>query len=148
MNAVCPNPLCGTSYNLTPQHIGRQFVCRKCGSVLAAEADGLHLASETSAAPHAAPAPAAGPSAAGYGNPAPTAAAPTGGGAGFSGRPAFDPSALVQRARTHLFTLLFGAGAFLTIVFLFFPLIDKMKVDRRRAHIDLGNLKQKQAQEE
>src|SRR4051794_34468639 len=140
MNAACPNPLCGTSYNLTPQHIGRQFVCRKCGSVLSAETDGLHLASQTAAAPHAAPPPAVGP-AAGYGTPAPPAAA----GGGFSGRLAFDPNSIVRRARAHLFTLLFGAGAFLTIVFLFFPLIDKMKVDRRRANIELGNLRQKQA---
>jgi ribosomal protein S27AE len=42
MNNLCPN--CGAAYNVTPQHVGRQLACKKCGAMLAVKQDGIHLA--------------------------------------------------------------------------------------------------------
>ncbi|HKB34874.1 MAG TPA: hypothetical protein VKD72_00375, partial [Gemmataceae bacterium] len=44
MQNTCPNPTCGAMYNLTPQHVGRSFACKKCGSTLVVSAAGLELA--------------------------------------------------------------------------------------------------------
>src|SRR5215467_5117488 len=44
MQNTCPNPTCGAMYNLTPQHIGRSFACKKCGSTLVVTPAGLELA--------------------------------------------------------------------------------------------------------
>ncbi len=42
MNNICPG--CGAGYNVTPQHVGRQLACKKCGAMLVVKTDGLHLA--------------------------------------------------------------------------------------------------------
>jgi hypothetical protein len=63
MRAFCPNSGCDAVYNLNPQHVGKQFNCRKCGTALAVESDGLRIV--TQAGPPempAVPTPAATPS--------------------------------------------------------------------------------------
>lgn len=42
MNNTCPS--CGSVYGVTPQHIGREFKCRKCGAALVVKEEGLQLA--------------------------------------------------------------------------------------------------------
>ena len=42
MNNTCPS--CGSVYGVTPQHVGREFSCRKCGASLVVREGGLELA--------------------------------------------------------------------------------------------------------
>ena len=49
MNNTCPS--CGSVYGVTPQHVGRQFACRKCGAALAVNEEGLQLAGGAAAPP-------------------------------------------------------------------------------------------------
>ncbi len=42
MNNTCPN--CASVYGVGPQHVGRQFNCRKCSAALVVSEDGLQLA--------------------------------------------------------------------------------------------------------
>jgi hypothetical protein len=124
MNANCPR--CGAVYTVSPQHVGRQVTCRKCSSALIIAQDGLHLADvpeaalvEEDEAEEEMPAP--------QGRKRPSAQAAWGGLASFLG-PGVD-----------IPTILFGAGAFFVILFLFLPLIDQAKVNRRQAAIDENN---------
>ncbi len=41
MNNNCPT--CGSTYNLTPEHVGRSFTCQRCNSNLVVEPSGLSL---------------------------------------------------------------------------------------------------------
>ncbi|HEX8912202.1 MAG TPA: hypothetical protein VF796_07565, partial [Humisphaera sp.] len=34
MQVVCPNPGCGAVYTVGPQHVGKQFPCRSCGTTV------------------------------------------------------------------------------------------------------------------
>ncbi len=54
MNNICPG--CGAGYNVTPQHVGRQLACKKCGAMLVVKVDGLHLATAEPIVPSAEPA--------------------------------------------------------------------------------------------
>ena len=54
----------------------------------------------------------------------------------------------MNRLKTNTSAWVFGAGAFLVILFSFFPVIDKTKVDRRQAAIERGDAKQRQAESE
>ena len=125
MQNTCPNPGCGAMYNLTAQHVGRSFVCKKCGATLLVTNDGLEVAGGT---PGVEPV-------------APSAEDPTpmrrqtrmGAGPGAAFRQYWD------RVRADASTWLFGLGAFFTIICLFFPLLDSAKVDRRRVKVEAGD---------
>jgi len=125
MQNTCPNPGCGAMYNLTAQHAGRSFVCKKCGATLLVTEDGLELAGGS---------PGADPVAPSSEDPTPMRRPTRGsGGAGAIFRQYWD------RVRGDASTWLFGAGAFFTIICLFFPLLDRAKVDRRRIKVEAGD---------
>lgn len=120
MNKLCPG--CNTAYNVGPPDVGREFSCFKCNAALVVRKDGIQLAN----------APAA-PAAA---NPAVSATedasdSPRGGASPWRG-------AIGRFADVP--TWLFGIGAFLVILFLFFPLINKAKIARAEAAIKAGQL--------
>jgi hypothetical protein len=118
VNKQCPS--CGTPFNLGPQDDGKRFSCFKCSSSLLVTRTGLQLA-----------APGA-PSAIGV-DPLPSASLagqrPTAGAFRTLGKLADGP------------TWCFAVGAFLVIVFLFFPLINRAKVERAKALVDAGKHK-------
>jgi hypothetical protein len=149
MNNACPQSGCDAIYNLTAQHVGKQFACRKCGTLLFVETEGLRAVD-----PHAPHLPEASPPAAGR------PAAPPGSPVGANDiplvprRPA-QPSAFGlalrsfgRRLTDDLSSWLFGAGAFLVVVFLFFPLIDVAKTKRMDATIKQGADQETRAAEE
>lgn len=45
MNNACP--VCGKTYPIGPQHIGRTFTCKQCQARLVIEPEGLALLAET-----------------------------------------------------------------------------------------------------
>jgi hypothetical protein len=104
--------------------VGRQVTCRKCSTALVIAEDGLRLADvpeaalmdEDDVAEVDTPAPRA--------RKRPSAQAAWAGLSSFLGEGADIP------------TILFGAGAFFVILFLFLPLIDQAKVNRRQGAID------------
>ncbi len=122
MQNTCPNPNCGAMYNLTAQHVGRSFACKKCGATLVVSASGLEIAG---------PPPVV--EAMGYPSadepPLPSRRPRTGPGAG-----AFFAQAW-ERIRSDAATWVFGAGAFFVILCLFFPLLDHARVLRREAKL-------------
>lgn len=64
MNNKCPT--CGSTYNITPQHVGRTFTCQRCQSALVVQADGLQVVGspvtqQQPQVPAAPPQPPAGP---------------------------------------------------------------------------------------
>src|SRR5260370_15859198 len=135
MNANCPN--CGAVYTISPQHVGRQVTCRKCSSALVIAADGLHLADvpeaalvddEADEANEEIPVRQARKRPRTHGDP--------GGLASILGESVDIP------------TLLFGAGAFFVILFLFFPLIDQAKVNRRQAAMTEGERRERRRDQE
>lgn len=137
MNNTCPQPGCGAVYNVTPQHIGRRMNCKRCGTALMVTVDGIQFADAL---------PAGGPLAA--------AAAQEdealqqtpsqrlrslGGGFAF-------PNIFAKLP--DLPTWFFGAGAFIVIIFMFFPLIDQAKVTRRQGAITEGENREKRLERE
>jgi hypothetical protein len=136
MNQTCPNPVCGSTYEISARHVGRRFSCKKCGLSLLVGANGVQLAeSNSSSAPAAVEAQGAQSQ---PGSPAP----------GTANRVA----ASAAQWRTHLLsvadlsTWLFGAGIFFTVLFTFLPLIDQSKVSRREAAIIAGQLREDRLQ--
>ena len=125
MNTSCPS--CGTLYSITPQHVGREVSCRKCGSLLVVTSDALQLASASAPSPDDEAEDVDLPMRGRAAPPRPRAAP---GLTDAMGRVADGP------------TWCFGAGAFLVILFLFFPLIDQAKVNRRQAAIREGDLRE------
>jgi len=135
MNANCPQ--CGATYTISPQHVGRQVTCRKCSAALLIAEDGLHLADVPEAAlldedeeeeEEETPAPRA--------RKRPSARAALGGLSNFLGEGVDIP------------TILFGAGAFFVILFLFLPLIDQAKVNRRQGAIDENDHREQRRERE
>lgn len=122
MNKLCPG--CNTAYNIAAPDVGREFSCFKCNAALVVRKDGIRLAN----------APAA-PVAADTGSPADEPET--------SDVPAGEPNGF--RRLTGRFgdvaTWLFGIGAFLVILFLFFPLINQAKLARAKAAIQAGQLR-------
>lgn len=117
MQAICPNPECGVAYTLKPENVGGQFACRKCGTLLRVESDGLHFAAgEAAPVHHVAASPAA---------KVRTLSART-----LAANP------IVSRMKTQMFDLLFGTGAVLVILFTFFPVLDQLRHVRYTADID------------
>jgi len=139
MQNACPNPGCDAVYNLSPQHVGRQFACRKCAAQLFVDSGGLRLTDTNAlrlpdAAPSAepnppqrAPAPA---SSMGQSIPAPSAG-PRPHVAGFMGTVMGD-----------LFTWVFGLGALLVVFFTFMPVLDAQSLARHQGKISGGELEQ------
>jgi hypothetical protein len=130
-------------YNLTPQHIGRSFACKKCGATLLVTDEGLELAgggggggiggaggSEPMVALAEDPTPVRRPTR-------------TGGGAA-----AVFFQKLWERVKADASTWLFGAGAFFTIICLFFPLLDQAKILSREAELSAGERHERRLNEE
>lgn len=138
MQNTCPNPGCGAMYNLTAQHVGRSFVCKKCGATLHVTDGGLELAG---GAPSGAMGVEPFPSSSEEPTPMrrPTR---TGGGAGaYFGE-------FWNRVRSDASTWLFGIGAFFTIVCLFFPLLDRGKILDREAALAASERHEKRLNED
>jgi hypothetical protein len=136
MNNVCPTPGCGGAYNLTLQHVGKRFLCRKCAAPLVVTDYGLQF--DTAVAPGTA-APAAEmpavfqPSPEVVLEPQPPAR---------TGPPLWQKILTRMREMADVPTWLFASGAFLVIVYLFFPLIDQAKVTRREAAVIAGDVRE------
>jgi hypothetical protein len=129
----CPNPDCDASHNVLDSHIGRRFTCKKCGSLLVVEEDGLRL--EDAAVVE------------------PDEPRESSGGGTYRARsvrrqnsPA-DGLSPFNRSLGAVIgptcTTLLGIGTVFIIVFLFFPLIDQAKIARRTALIEEGDLRLK-----
>jgi hypothetical protein len=116
-------------YNLTAQHVGRSFACKKCGSTLVVTAAGLELAGGAPPGVEA-------------------FAEPMGEDPGqYRRRSNFGAGAGVAfsqfwaKLKADLPTWLLGVGIFFVVLCLFFPLLDRAKVDRRQAKIEAGDSK-------
>ena len=134
MNKLCPG--CNTAYNVSTPDIGREFACFKCNAALVVRKDGIRLASATTAAPTVGAEPA-------FPNIEPeprVTRIPRRGGMDSFQR-------LVGRLGDAA-TWMFGFGAFLVIVFLFFPLINQAKVARAKAAIQAGQLREDRLERE
>jgi hypothetical protein len=142
MNNVCPTPGCGGVYNLTSQHVGKRFLCRKCAAPLVVTDYGLQMDPGAAAAVSGAPAglPAAPP-------PLPEIV-PEYQPAVRTGPGPFEKLWTWLKGVADLPTWLFGSGAFLVIVYLFFPLIDQAKVSRREASLIAGDVRQARLDDE
>src|SRR5262245_47111110 len=114
MNNTCPE--CGAVYTVTSKDVGRRIACKKCRSALIVTERGLErddvVAAEVDDGPE------------------PRRVAPRSG-------PSF-----FERVRNvaDVPTYLFGAGAFMVIYFLFAPLIEQAKVDRREGEVTEAEL--------
>lgn len=137
MPFACPNPSCRSVYNVSPKQAGTRFVCQSCGLALVIEADGLKLDDS--------------PARAGQ-EPAANAPAP------MTSAERFPWLARVPRVgglhrlgemiASDPHTWLFGAGAVLVIIFLFFPLLDQAKIAGRTAPITAGDRRQDRLDQE
>jgi hypothetical protein len=130
MQNTCPG--CGAMYNLTQQHVGRSFACKKCNATLVVTGDGLELAGGGGVA-SGEPLAFAGPESGGS---APSIRRPRGGGASEF----FEK--FWARIQTDASTWLFGAGAFFVILCLFLPLLDRAKVQRQESKNNLRERKE------
>jgi hypothetical protein len=126
MNSACPQ--CGVVYSVTPKDFGRRIACKRCRTALIVEETGLRVDPDFVGQPTAGGFTAE----ATVGEEVPPQRA--------AGTALSLPPMLTKLGRLDAATWLFGAGAVLAIVFLFFPLIDKAKVSRRNAAIQMGDL--------
>ncbi len=135
MQNTCPNPTCGAMYNLTSQHIGRSFACKKCGSTLVVTATGLELAGAQPVGTEPVVQPLGE-------EPSPMRSRPSvgiGAGAAFA--------QFWERIKSDASTWLLGVGLFFVVVCLFWPLLDRAKIDRREAKISAGERKLQRLEE-
>jgi hypothetical protein len=129
MQRTCPKEGCGAVYSLTPQHVGRTFQCKRCGSELLVETDSLRLVNETGGDEFPA-APTAQTNA--RSSPASSSATRTPG-----------PLAEVMaKLPPDVFNYFFAAGALLVVLFVFLPLIDRAGVLRAETRIKVGDQEQ------
>ena len=143
MQNTCPNPGCGAMYNLTAQHVGRSFLCKKCSATLHVTDDGLELAGATSAGIAPAGAATVEPFASASEEPTPMrrpSRVGKGAGAYFE--------QVWNRIRADASTWLFGVGAFFTILCLFFPLLDRGKLLSREADLNAAKRHEERLQRE
>lgn len=137
MNKSCPT--CSTTYSLTPQDVGRQFSCFKCNTALAVQPDGIRAAEAVAAPPPPPPPPPPALPEPALVSPVfdeprlPSLPRPPKTGPSF-GRKSLEFARRIADGPTWLF----GLGAFLVIIFLFFPLINQAKVARAQSAIDAG----------
>lgn len=115
MKNMCPG--CGTVYNVTSAHVGRQITCQKCNASLVVDPEGIRLADGTGA----------------QGNDVATSAARR---RTRMGNRALQ--GLWGRITQDVPTFLFGLGAVFIILFLFNPLIDSAKLARVQAALTGG----------
>lgn len=128
MNKQCPG--CQTAYNVSSADVGREFPCFKCNAALVVHKDGIRLAN------------APGPQAQVTAIPAGSASQP---------ETASDVGNGWRRWRGRfgdVATWTFGVGAFLVIIFLFFPLINQAKVARAKAAVQAGQLREDRMERE
>jgi hypothetical protein len=140
LNNACPS--CGAVYSVQPQHVGRRLSCKKCGTPLAVDADGIHLATADPPVEAALVEP---PSTPGLAvddrelSPARLAGS----------RPSSSPPVWprVSEGIGRVFTvadvptLLFGVGVVLLLMFFFLPLIDQARLAGHRAALSTGELR-------
>jgi hypothetical protein len=131
VNKQCPG--CQTAYNVSPADVGREFSCFKCNAALVVQKDGIRLAGSPAPPTQAIATPAASPA-------QPEPAATSAGGRN-------DFRRLAGRLGDAA-TWMFGIGAFLVIVFLFFPLINQAKVARAKAAVQAGQLREDRMERE
>jgi lipopolysaccharide export LptBFGC system permease protein LptF len=134
MNNTCPR--CGHVYSVSDRDVGKRLPCKKCRTPLLVDASGIRLD-----------------------EPAPVPTVP---------EPAFvvddEPAPIVKPRRAPaaraagedllealispyaLPTYVMAFGAFLVIVFLFFPLLDQAKVTSRQADISAGDAREARLQ--
>jgi hypothetical protein len=124
MLRLCPQRGCDALHDLHDEDVGSQFACPKCGALLQVERDGLRVVvpAVLRVEPEADPPPRPRTSNPPESQPMPPA--PEEGG-----------------VKAVLFSLLFGLGAVLVVLFLFLPLIDQARVLRESAEIDKGDRK-------
>jgi len=127
MRALCPNRGCSALHDLDSHELGETFVCARCGALLGVEAGGLRLYAARAPWPD---------------DPEPTEEPPP-----------MPPPPLTHADRSSsttilLFSLLFGLGAVLVILFLFLPVIDQTALMRHRARVKEGEAKLRQKERE
>ena len=128
---LCPQRGCSGTFQLDEESVGKMITCRKCGSVLSVEPGGhLRLLSGGAASPSEdEPAPPRAPAAV----------------------PASTPAPIEETSQMSQYTgeerggllpvILFGVGAVVVIVFLFLPLTDVARIQRKRGNIELEELR-------
>jgi len=138
MAYICPQRGCVALHKTEHRPTGMRFTCHKCGALLEVLDDGLELI----APPQKTVAGQAGdedaPLFPDIGPPVPDA---PGTKDPMSTRP--ENAAPESASTTILFSLVFGFGAILTILFLFLPLIDQTKIKRQSAEIKREDRKKK-----
>jgi predicted Zn finger-like uncharacterized protein len=127
MNNTCPS--CGAVYNVAQKDIGRRLKCKKCGTALTVTDAGLEADVEAVAA---VPAAAAADDA--YEEEAPPPRSRRGASRSASTGGGLDPIQMFSDFG-GVWSILFGLGAFLVIVFMFMPLIGVAKVTMRQGDI-------------
>jgi predicted Zn finger-like uncharacterized protein len=127
MDNFCPK--CKTVYNVTDSDIGREFACYKCNTNLVVNPQGVTRTGGTTEA--------------------------TGDGGASSGAAHALPSEwslprMMEGLRqlADLPTGLFALGCFLVILFLFWPLLDQAKIERARAVIKVGDIRDERQDKE
>ena len=116
MNNSCPE--CGAVYSVTSKDVGRRIACKKCRSALIVSERGLERDDAVLAEVE-------------------DDLEPRGRGRDVRSGPGF-----FERMKNFadVPTILFGAGAFFVIYFLFSPLIDQAKIIRREGAVSEGQL--------
>ena len=126
MQVVCPNASCGAVYTVSPQHVGKSFPCRSCGTTVTVTGQPAPMpaAPAASSAPMAEPAPMSAPA---YSTPS-------------QGRAM--QQQLLNQVKGDLFTYLLGAGVVILCFMLFLAILDQAKVGRKQAKVDEGQMSQ------
>jgi hypothetical protein len=133
MVEICPQQGCTAVHHLSANDLGQPFTCRKCGATLVFTPQGLKLAAAVGQPPTVVPVisdvsrddP----------RPAPDASTPS------QPRSSMTPEPPAPRAADIVFMIMFAAGAFLVIVFLFCPILDQLRIRSKQADIDAGDRK-------
>jgi hypothetical protein len=133
VNQACP--VCGTQFKVGPNQVGAQFPCFNCQTPLTVTSAGIQAAG---GAPSTGPMPAmpAMPM-----SPEPPATRPAAALTVGPGGPSW-------WRRVDGPTWLFALGALLVILYLFLPLINTSKARRIKGKIDLGDMREKKAEED
>lgn len=129
MNNVCPT--CGVLYNVAPKDVGRRLKCKKCSASLKVTDDGLELDGGAGGAPPGDEAALPEPDRDERRDEDPEDVPRPRKKRKWAGRePGFHP---IERLG-GLPTVLFGAGVFLVIVFISFPIIGRAAAERAAAY--------------
>jgi hypothetical protein len=132
MQVTCP--ACGSAYTVGPQHIGKSFPCRSCGTTVTVPAP---TAPVPGGAPAAAPVmpPAA---AATQAEPADAVQAISNSAAAFATGRVLQQK-LMTRVRADVASWALGVGVVVVLFFMFMPVLDAAKVARRHARVTVGD---------